>query len=87
MFGVGSITNLTQCGLFLKTATLPPVGESVRVLFADAEGTKIEVHGRVVWTTDQLPPDHDARRTAGFGMQLDEPPAEFLEFFEYVLSH
>ena len=87
IFGLGRIRNLTKSGLFLQSATVPEVGKPVRVLFGDARGSKIEVRGRVVWTTEQLPRDHKAKQTRGFGMKLDRPTPDFLEFFEYVMTH
>jgi Tfp pilus assembly protein PilZ len=81
--GKGHIKNVSKKGLFLRTAVLPPVGSDVRVIFPDRTGTKIEVRGKVRWTTAQLPATEKAK--PGFGVQIVRDNQAFNEFFEQIL--
>ena len=78
----GHIKNVTKAGVFVRCEELPKQGEQVRVVFHDRNGSKVEIRGEVRWTTDQL---SRAADKAGFGMVIDVPSAEFLEFFEQIL--
>ncbi len=84
--GTGYIKNVTKDGVFLRsqTGTLPVSGEPVNVIFLDLFGRKIEVSGTVRWTTAQLDPAEQAK--AGFGMQIDSPSDEYLEFYGQLLT-
>jgi hypothetical protein len=81
--GKGHIKNVSKEGLFVRTAVLPPVGCEVRVLFPARNGSKIEVHGTVRWTTDQLPEGEKAK--PGFGVYIPRGNDDFEEFFEQIL--
>jgi hypothetical protein len=81
--GKGHIKNVSKEGLFLRSSVLPPVGTEVRVIFPARNGSKIEVHGMVRWTTDQLPPAEKAK--PGFGVYIPRGNEEFDEFFEQIL--
>ena len=81
--GKGHIKNVSKEGLFVRTSVLPPVGDEVRVLFHDRNGSKIEVRGVVRWTTDQLPPASKAK--PGFGIYIARGNDVFDEFFEQIL--
>jgi PilZ domain-containing protein len=81
--GKGHIKNVSKEGLFVRTSVLPPVGDDVRVLFHDRNGSKIEVRGLVRWTTDQLPAGEKAK--PGFGVFIARGNAVFDEFFEQIL--
>jgi PilZ domain-containing protein len=81
--GKGHIKNVSKEGLFLRTAVLPPVGDDVRVLFHDRNGSKIEVRGVVRWSTDQLPAG--AKAKPGFGVHIPRGNDVFDEFFEQIL--
>ena len=81
--GKGHIKNVSKEGLFLRTSVLPPVGDDVRVIFHDRKGSKIEVHGLVRWTTDQLPLGSKAK--PGFGVFIARGNPVFDEFFEQIL--
>ena len=83
--GSGHIKSVTPGGIFFRTETpLPVSGEPVKVIFLDLFGGKIEVSGTVGWTTAQLDPAKQAK--PGFGMQIDQPSAEYLEFYEQLLT-
>lgn len=84
--GRGHIKNLSKGGVFVRTDRLPEPGSDVRILFHDRGGSKIEVHGVVAWTTDQLSPEEDAG-AAGFGVRFSYVSDEYLEFFEQILTH
>ena len=77
----GHIKNVTKNGLFVRADQLPQPNERVRVVFHDRNGSKVEVRGEVRWTTDQMP----KASKAGFGMVIESPTPEFLEFFEQIL--
>lgn len=82
--GKGHIKNVSKEGLFVRTNVLPPAGSPVRVVFHDRHGSKIEVRGTVRWTTDQLPPEEQAK--PGFGVHFQNASDEFSEFFEQILT-
>ena len=81
--GKGHVKNVSKEGLFLRTSVLPPVGEEVRVIFPDRTGSKIEVHGTVRWSTQQLPKEQKAK--PGFGVQIPRGNEAFDEFFAQIL--
>jgi Tfp pilus assembly protein PilZ len=81
--GKGHIKNVSKEGLFVRTAVLPAMGDDVRVIFHDRNGTKIEVHGTVRWTTAQLP--RDQKPKPGFGVHVPRGNEDFDEFFEQIL--
>src|SRR5262245_49448353 len=81
--GKGHIKNVSKEGLFLRTVTLPGVGDYVRVLFHDRNGTKIEVLGTVRWTTAQLPTSSKAK--PGFGLHIPRGNEDFDDFFGQIL--
>src|SRR5262245_3941883 len=83
MRGKGHIKNVSKEGLFLRTNVLPPVGEDVRVIFHDRNGSKIEVRGTVRWTTAQLPKDEKAK--PGFGVHIPRGNEDFDDFFGQIL--
>jgi len=81
--GKGHIKNVSKEGLFVRTSVLPPVGEDVRVIFPDRTGSKIEVHGTVRWTTQQLAKEQKAK--PGFGVHIPRGNEAFDEFFAQIL--
>ena len=81
--GKGHIKNVSKEGLFLRTSVLPPVGDDVRVIFHDRNGTKIEVRGTVRWTTQQLRQEDQAK--PGFGLHIPRGNEDFDEFFGQIL--
>lgn len=81
--GKGHIKNVSKEGLFVRSSVLPPVGNDVRVIFPARNGSKIEVHGSVRWTTDQLPAA--AKAKPGFGVFIPRGNEEFDEFFAQIL--
>ena len=81
--GKGHVKNVSKEGLFVRSSVLPPVGNDVRVIFHDRNGSKIQVHGTVRWTTDQLPTS--AKAKPGFGVYIPRGNEEFDEFFEQIL--
>ncbi|MEX2205636.1 MAG: PilZ domain-containing protein [Myxococcota bacterium] len=82
--GKGHIKNISKEGLFVRTSVLPTAGTSVRVVFHDRQGSKVEVRGTTRWTTAQLPPEEKAK--PGFGLYVEPGNAEFNEFFEGILT-
>lgn len=82
--GKGHIKNVSKEGLFLRTNVLPSSGASVRIVFHDRHGSKIEVRGTVRWTTAQLPPDEQAK--PGFGVFIPRGNDAFDDFFEQILT-
>jgi hypothetical protein len=78
----GHIKNVTKVGLFVRCEELPTTGEKVRVVFHDRNGCKVEVRGEVRWTTEQL---RERTPKPGFGVHIDTPSPEFLDFYEQIL--
>lgn len=77
----GHVSRLSRKGLFFATETLPTPGELVRVAFLDHDGNKIKVNGTVRWTTAQ-----ERRSASGFGMEIEDPPEAYLDFYETILT-
>ena len=81
--GEGHILNVSEEGVFIRSRLLPRPDDDVRILFCFS-GKTIEVRGTVRWTTDRRT---DSERIApGFGVLLDRPGRDFLEFFQVVLA-
>ena len=78
--GEGRVLNLSRSGLFLSTEDPPEPGKSVRVVFEDAAGDKIEAEGMVRWSDAQ-----GKDGTAGFGMEIDRPSDDFIELYAELL--
>ena len=79
--GQGQVSNLSAKGLFVATEDLPESDERVYVSFTGPTGARIEVEGIVRWTSAERncePP--------GFGMEMDDPPAAYAAFYEWVLA-
>lgn len=82
--GKGHIKNISKEGLFVRTDVLPIAGASVRIVFHDRHGSKVEVRGTIRWTTAQLPPEEKAK--PGFGVYIEPGNDEFHDFFEGILT-
>ncbi len=83
MHGTGHVKNLSKQGLFMRTNVLPLPGEEVSVIILTRDRRKIEVIGRVRWTTAQLGGRTPAQ--PGFGMYIDRASDAFVEFFTDLL--
>jgi hypothetical protein len=79
--GQGRLRNLHKEGMFIASHLLPTPLEPLRVVI-DWRGHKIEVNGTVRWTSAQFP---DRGPASGFGVQLDRPGPDYLEFFASLL--
>jgi Tfp pilus assembly protein PilZ len=79
----GHIKNLSKNGVFVRGSVLPEPGSQVRLKFETLGGSKIDVAGRVCWTTAGLPKEDAA---SGFGVLLDDPGEDFREFFAALLD-
>ena len=85
--GNGHVKNLSKEGLFLRTDNPPAAGVKVRVLFHNRDGSKVEVNGRVAWTTEQLPEEEAGPEVRpGFGMHFVGERDEYLTFFEQIMT-
>jgi hypothetical protein len=71
--------NVSIEGLFMRADVLPAVGDEICVRFYFA-GRKVQGRGTVRWTTDRLP---DGGK--GFGVHLELPGRDFIEFFGRLL--
>lgn len=78
--GLGLIRNVSRSGLFVRTASVPEVGQSVNVRFRSG-GDEVHVSGLVWWTTKQEQGTTFAR-PPGFGMRLLRQTADLRELFE-----
>jgi hypothetical protein len=78
--GTGHVAKLSRGGLFFVTDVLPKPGEAARIVFNDREGSKVTIEGIVRWNTAQLPP-----KESGFGLQIQGPREDYLEFYENML--
>ncbi len=78
--GLGLIRNVSRGGLFVRTASVPEVGESVKVRFRRGDD-EIHVSGLVWWTTKQEKGTTFAR-PPGFGVRLLGQQGDLRELFE-----
>ncbi|MFQ5513478.1 MAG: PilZ domain-containing protein [Myxococcota bacterium] len=83
LHGQGHIKNISKEGVFMRVSELPEAGAPVRITIEPPDGPKVEIAGRVAWTTDQLPSDADAE--PGFGLQLSERTDAFHDLLERIL--
>lgn len=79
--GHGQVVNLSKAGMFIASDELPRPGESIKVLFEDATGAKLEVAGNVRWTTED-----DDVDISGFGMKIEKPSRDYLDFCDELLD-
>jgi len=77
-YSQGHIKNLSKTGMLVRSSLLPEPGAEVRLKFETLEGHKIEVSGRVRWTTAGLPKDEVQ---SAFGVLFEAPGEDYLEFF------
>jgi hypothetical protein len=82
--GKGYIKNVSRAGLFIRSAELPPRRDPVDVVFADGGGRMIRLKGTVRWTTAEVTAPRPI--TPGFGMHIEDPSAQYLEFFQQLLD-
>ncbi len=54
------------------------------MLIKRPNGEKLEVTGTVRWTTEQLP---ERPLIPGFGMRIDAPTKEYLDFFKALAKN
>ena len=80
--GQGHIKNLTKEGLYVRSHLLPEPGTRIHIEIVSHDGSKVEIPAVVRWTTAQL---REATGTPGFGVMIDQPTPEFLDFFESML--
>jgi Tfp pilus assembly protein PilZ len=81
--GQGYLRNLSKQGMFLRCDRLPQPRAEVHIVIEHPQGGKLEVMGRVMWTTAELP---DAPQvTPGFGVLIESGTAAYLAFFESLL--
>ncbi len=74
---LGHVVNIGASGIFIGTESPPARGASVRVVFENALGGKVEVDGVVCWNTAEAPFE-----APGFGMEIGWPSDAYLELYE-----
>jgi uncharacterized protein (TIGR02266 family) len=79
----GQIRNLNEGGLFVGTATIPAQGETVQLNFSVPGGARIELSGRVWWTTTDS--KEQRHRHPGFGLRLLEENSDYRSWIESLL--
>lgn len=82
--GQGYIKNLHKRGMFLRSSLLPQPGADVCIVFEGPDGEKVEVVGTIRWTTDQI--GRLEQGQPGFGILLHHSNADYLRFFETILT-
>jgi Tfp pilus assembly protein PilZ len=81
--GEGYLCNMSKDGMFLRAEPLPRPRTDVLITIESPHGDKVEVRGRVVWTTAEMP---NAREIPpGFGVQVEEGSRSYREFYESLL--
>ncbi len=74
---------MSRQGLFVATARPPAPGDRVHVIFQEPAYRWLEVFGTVRWNTGRS--DSGSKDKTGFGMLIEEPSPEYLEFYEQLL--
>ena len=77
-YSQGHIKNLSKTGVYVRSTLLPEPGAEIRLKFETITGQKIEVSGRVRWTTAGLPKEDGQ---SGFGVVFESVGDDYLEFF------
>jgi hypothetical protein len=82
--GVGHLKNVSRAGLLVRSSDLPRLECAISLAFENPEsGESINLRGEVRWTTDGSSSSEPA---PAFGVQLFEPPREFVEFFRWAVE-
>jgi hypothetical protein len=81
--GIGHLRNVSRAGVFIHAEELPPAGTVVALQFRSPSGALVDVRGLVRWGTDG-PGELDG--SPGFGVMLNEPAREYLEFVRWALE-
>jgi len=82
--GVGHLKNVSRAGLLVRSSDLPRPECAISLAFENpASGESINLRGEVRWTTDGLGSPDPA---PAFGVQLHEPPREFVDFFRWAVE-
>jgi len=77
--GVGHLKNVSRAGLLVRSSDLPRPECPISLAFENPEsGESINLRGEVRWTTSDPAPS--------FGVQLHEPPREFVDFFRWAVE-
>jgi type IV pilus assembly protein PilZ len=69
-FLFASITNISEMGIFVRSATPLPVGTKLTLRFAGSDGKRLELQGTVAWV-NPLRPDGD-NPNPGMGVRFGE---------------
>jgi hypothetical protein len=70
--GEGNLANVSETGVFVRTASCPAVGETVQILLRGSSPT-LMLKGEVRWF------GRLKDGTEGFGVQLEDPPRAYLD--------
>jgi Tfp pilus assembly protein PilZ len=81
--GQCSVRNLTKEGMFLNADRLPKLYAEVALILEAPSGHKVELGGRVIWTTAELPASKAA--APGFGVRVETGIEAYRQFFESLL--
>jgi hypothetical protein len=79
----GYLQNISEKGMCLQIDRLPPSGAQVRIAIESPEGPKLEVVGRVIWTTEFTDPGSTGADRFGV---IVEGNSGFQEFFEILIE-
>jgi hypothetical protein len=81
--GQGRILDVSQGGIFVRSALLPSGGTTVAAALELPSGRTIAVQGVVQWNTAHL---ETRLESSGFGVRLTLVPPEYLGFVDGALS-
>ncbi|MFQ5698111.1 MAG: PilZ domain-containing protein [Myxococcota bacterium] len=79
---VGYLKNVSRAGIFIRAQDLPRPGAAVALQFRSPSGVLVDLRGEVRWNTHGL----TAVASAGFGVAIQEPSREYVEFFLWALE-
>ena len=80
----GRITNVSESGAFVGTASIPELGDGVQLRFREPGGDEVRFSGLVWWTTNDS--DGKQHRIPGFGLRMVDDNEGFDRFFASLQS-
>ena len=75
---IGYTTDVSETGLFIKATTIFPPKTFLKILLTLPDERVIELTGDVVWSKRVPPQLARMVRKNGMGIQLREPPTEYV---------
>ncbi|HLG20893.1 MAG TPA: TIGR02266 family protein [Bdellovibrionota bacterium] len=78
--GQGTVVNLSESGLFIRTSRLVPVGSQIMIPVRLADNRVVDLEGHVAWSYELAEGGDFFGESAGMGIELSAAPEEYLRF-------